>query len=61
MMVLWNTGKAVLMGSGFCVLKKLLQIRKMRSYGSVFIKNRQNWPKGVHGDSINRYLSTKYW
>ena len=38
MRVLWITGKAVIMDIGFCVLKGLLEIRKMGVYGSVLIK-----------------------
>ena len=36
-----STGKSVIMVSGLCVLKRLLEIRKMGFYGSALIKKRQ--------------------
>ena len=47
------------MDIGFCVLKVLLEIRKMGVYGSSLIKNICYWPMGVHRDGINEYWSTK--
>ena len=49
----WSTGKAVIMDSGFCVLKGLLETRKRGVYGSALIKKRRYWPRGFYGDTIN--------
>ena len=49
----WSTGKAVIIDSGLCVLKGLLEMRKRGVYGSALIKKRRYWPSGVHGDGIN--------
>ena len=53
MISLWSTDKTVIMDSKFCVLKRILGIRKRGVYGSVLIKKRRYWPTGVHGDGIN--------
>ena len=50
------TGKAVIMDSGFCVLKRLSEMRKRGFYGSALIKNMCYWPRGVYGNAINDYF-----
>ena len=50
--ILWSTGKAVIMDSGFCVLKRLLKMRKRGGYGSALIKEMRYWSRGFHGDDI---------
>ena len=56
---LCSTGKAVIMDSGLCVLKGLLEIRKRWVYGSELIKKRRYWPRYVHVDGINEYFRSK--
>ena len=56
---LCSTWKAVIMDSGFCVLKGLLEMRKRGVYGSALIKKRCYWPRGVYGDAINDYFRSK--
>ena len=51
--VLLSTEKEVIMESGFCVHKGLLEIRKRGIYRSALIKERLYWPRGVHRDAIN--------
>ena len=48
------TGKEVIIGSVFYVLKGILEMRKRGVSGSALIKKRGYWPKGVHGDAINK-------
>ena len=54
-----NTGKGVVMYSGFCVLKEILEMRKGGVYAIGLVKNRHNWHRGIHRDSINKYCNTK--
>ena len=54
--LLWIIGKAVIMDSGFCVLKGIRETNKRGVYGSALIKKRRYWPTGVHGYSINNYF-----
>ena len=49
---LWSTGKSVIIDSGFCVLKGLMEMRKRKVYGGELIKKRCYWPKGGYGDGI---------
>ena len=42
----WSTGMAVIMDSGFYVLRGLLEMRKRGVYGNVLIKKRCYWPRG---------------
>ena len=58
---LWSTGKAVIINSGFCVLKGLLEIRKRGGLWNCIDKNMRYWPRGVYGDAINNYFRSKYW
>ena len=56
---LWSTGKATIMGSGFCVLKGILEMRKRGVYGIKLIKQRRYWPRGIYGYSINNSFRSK--
>ena len=56
---LWSTGKAVITNISFFFLKSIFQIRKKVDYGSVLIKNRGYWTKGVYGDGIKEYFRSK--
>ena len=47
------------MDSGFFSLKGLLEMRKRRVYGSVLVKNRRYWHRGVYGYAINNYVRSK--
>ena len=57
---LWSTGKAVIMDSGFFVLKVLLKMNGGGGgYGSALMKKRYYWPRGVHRDGINECFRSK--
>ena len=49
-----------MMHSCFCVLKGLPEMRKMRFYIISLINKRHYWTRGVHGDGINKYYSSKH-
>ena len=56
---LWSTGKEVIMDSIFFSLKGLLEMSKRGFYGSVLIKKRRYWPRGVYVYAINDYFRSK--
>ena len=56
---IWHTGMCVVMDSGFCVLKGILEIAKKGVYGAALIKKRRYWPRGVPGDQIIRDFNDK--
>lgn len=53
---LWGTGKVVIMDSGFCVLRGLIELKKHGVYGSAVIKKRRYWPKHIRGDDIAKHF-----
>jgi hypothetical protein len=52
-------GKVVILDSGFCVLKGLIELRKIGVYASAVIKKRRFWPKYIPGDAIDEYMTDK--
>lgn len=56
---LWNTGKLVVLDSGFCVLKGLIELRRRGVFASAVIKKRRYWPKYIDGDEIKLYFAFK--
>ena len=42
---LYHTGKCVILDSGFCVLKGLVELRKVGVFASAVTKKRRFWPK----------------
>lgn len=53
------TGKIVVMDSGFCVLRGLLEMEKKGVYGHALVKKRRYWPTHVDGDAINAHFADK--
>ena len=49
---LFQTGKVVILDSGFCVLQALVELKKMGVYASALVKKRRYWPKNVPGEQI---------
>ena len=45
-------GKVMVLDSGFCVLKALVELQKKGVFAHMFIKKRRYWPKHVPGDDI---------
>ena len=56
---IFSTGKYVVLDSGFCVSKGITSLLEFGFYSAVVIKKRKYWPKGVPGDSIDKYFSDK--
>lgn len=56
---LYNTGKVVILDSGFCVLRGLIELRKVGVFASAVIKKRRYWPKDVPGDVIDERVKDK--
>ena len=56
---IFGTGKVVILDSGFCVLKAIIELKKMGVFASAMIKKRRYWPKNIAGEEIKEYMSTK--
>jgi len=50
----FSTGRYVILDSGFCVLKALVQLKKVGYFACAVIKKRRYWPAFVPGEAINR-------
>ncbi len=53
---LWNTAKVVVLDSGFCVAKALIQLAKKGVLGSALIKKCQDWPQDVNRGIIKAHF-----
>jgi len=53
---LWGTGKLVILDSGFCVVKGLVELKKKGVFASALIKKRRYWPKYIDGDAIKTHF-----
>ena len=51
---LWSAGKVVVLDSGFCVLKGIVELKKKGVFAAALIKKRRYWPKHIDGDAIAR-------
>ena len=49
---LHGTGKVVVLDSGFCVLKGVIELKKRGVFAAALIKKRRYWPKYVPGEEI---------
>ena len=50
----FSTGRYVILDSGFCVLKALVQLKKVGMFACAVIKKRRYWPAFVPGEAISR-------
>jgi len=50
----FSTGRYVVLDSGFCVLKALVQLKKVGMFACAVIKKRRYWPAFVPGEAISR-------
>ena len=50
----FSTGGYVILNSGFCVLKSLVELKKVGIFACAMIKKCQYWPAFVPGEAINR-------
>lgn len=56
---IWYKGFVVVLDSGFCVLKGIVELAKKGVYGAALIKKRRYWPKYIKGDAIIDHFRTK--
>ena len=52
-------GNVVILDSGFCVLKGIVELKKHGVYTSTLIKKRKYWPKYIKGDAIKQHFNEK--
>jgi hypothetical protein len=48
----FHTARYIVLDSGFCVLKGIIELRKNGLFGCALIKKRRYWPAGVPGDAM---------
>ena len=51
-----HTGRYVVLDSGFCVLKAIVNLQKAGVYSAALIKKRKYWPKGVPGEAMQSHF-----
>ena len=49
MKIYFATGRYIILGSGFCVFKGLIQLSKKGVFACAVIKKRRKWPAMVPG------------
>lgn len=54
-----HTGTELVLDSGFCVLKGILELQIRGVYSGALIKKCRYWPKRVDGDSIIVHIMDK--
>ena len=55
-----GSGKEIILDSGFCVLKGIIELMKRGIYAGALIKKRRYWPKlFIKGDAMDAHMSTK--
>ncbi|KAL7571289.1 hypothetical protein ACA910_008942 [Epithemia clementina (nom. ined.)] len=52
-------GLVVILDSGFCVLKGIVELKKRGVYASALIKKRRYWPKFIRGEEIKQHFNNK--
>ena len=56
---IWHTSRLVILDSGFCVLKGIVELRKKGVFASALIKKRRYWPKFIPGDDFIAHFEVK--
>jgi hypothetical protein len=56
---IWNTGRVVILDSGFCVLSGIVELAKRGLHGGALIKKRRYWPKWILGEAIKAHFAEK--
>ena len=56
---IYFSGRVVILDSGFCVLKGIVELYKKGVYAGAVIKKRRYWPKHVPGDAIDHHMNSK--
>ena len=55
---IWGSARIIILDSGFCVLKGIIELRKKGLYASVLIKKRRFWPKYIRGEEIKAHFES---
>ena len=56
---IFHIGMIVVLDSGFCVLRAIIELKKRGVFASALIKKRRYWPKYVDGDEIDKHFENK--
>ena len=56
---IWNCSKVVIVDSGLCVTKGLVELQKKGVFGAALIKKRRYWAANIKGDAIYAHFSSK--
>ena len=56
---IWGSSKVLVLDSGFCVLKGIVELRKKGIFAAALIKKRRYWPRYIKGDKIKKYFEDK--
>ena len=56
---IFNLGMMVILDSGFCVLKGIVELQKNGVCASTLIKKRRYWPNYIHGEDIKSHFADK--
>eukprot|EP00594_Rhizosolenia_setigera_P000610 CAMPEP_0178944722 /NCGR_PEP_ID=MMETSP0789-20121207/3318_1 /TAXON_ID=3005 /ORGANISM="Rhizosolenia setigera, Strain CCMP 1694" /LENGTH=700 /DNA_ID=CAMNT_0020624495 /DNA_START=47 /DNA_END=2146 /DNA_ORIENTATION=- len=53
---IFQSGRVVVLDSGFCVLQGIVELYKKGVFAAAYIKKRRFWPKYVKGDDIDKFM-----
>ena len=56
---IYHKGFVVILDSGFCVLKGIIELRKKGVFASALIKKQHYWPKYIKSDGIKAHFDNK--
>ena len=56
---IFHKGMVVILDSGFCVLRTLIELKKRGLFASALIKKQRYWPKHIKGDNIIEHFETQ--
>ena len=56
---MWGTGRAVVLDSGFCVLRAIIELKKVGVFSAALIKKRRYWPANIDGDAVKEHFEDK--
>ena len=56
---IYHKGFIVIIDSGLCVLKGIIELRKKGVFASALIKKRRYWPKYINGADIKSHFKNK--
>ena len=56
---IWNSGRTVILDSGFYVVKGILELKKKGVFSGALIKKRRYLPKHIEGDNIQSHFDNK--